>query len=150
MSFKPARSYTTLDYENPGDADGNNAYIVEIIAKDFGNLETSQTLVVTVTNVNEAPVAWNDTILVYQNGPWDIDVAELLANDNDPDSDLLTITAVDNAVGGTAVLNEGEGDTSIRFTPSQDINVSDEFGFEYSISDGNGGTATAYAELDWS
>ena len=132
------------------DADGNNAYIVEIIAKDFGNLETSQTLVVTVTNVNKAPVAWNDTILVYQNGPWDIDVAELLANDNDPDSDLLTITAVDNAVGGTAVLNEGEGDTSIRFTPSPDINVGDVIGFEYSISDGNGGTATAYAELDWS
>ena len=145
LSFKAAP-----DYENPGDADGNNAYIVEIIAKDFGNLETSQTLVVTVTNVNEAPVAWNDTILVYQNGPWDIDVAELLANDNDPDSDLLTITAVDNAVGGTAVLNEGEGDTSIRFTPSPDINVGDVIGFEYSISDGNGGTATAYAELDWS
>ena len=53
-------------------------------------------------------------------------------------------------VGGTVVLNEGEGDTSITFTPSQDINVSDEIGFEYSISDGNGGTATAYVALDWS
>ena len=68
---------------------------------------------------------------------------------SDPDGDSLTITAVDNAVGGTAVLNEGEGDTSITFTPSPDINGGDEFGFEYSISDGNGGTATAYVALDW-
>ena len=116
-----------------------------------GAVKTSQTVVVTVTNVNEAPVAGNDTIAVDQTGPWDIDIAVLLANDNDPDGDLLTITAVDNAVGGTAVLNEGEGEveTSITFTPSPDINVGDEFGFEYSISDGNGGTAAAYVALDW-
>ena len=99
--------------------------------------------------MNEAPVAGNDTLAVDQAGPWDIDIAVLLANDNDPDGDSLTITAVDNAVGGTAVLNEGEGDNSITFTPPPDINVGDEFGFEYSISDGNGGTATAYVALDW-
>ena len=36
------------------------------MATDIGGRETSQTVVVTVTNVNEAPVAGNDTLAVDQ------------------------------------------------------------------------------------
>ena len=46
---------TPPDYESPTDSDGNNTYVIIITATDlFGNT-TTQTLTITVTNVDEVP-----------------------------------------------------------------------------------------------
>ena len=44
------------DYENPQDANSRNDYIIDVIANSANDTTTSQTVTVTVINVNEAPV----------------------------------------------------------------------------------------------
>jgi hypothetical protein len=46
---------TPPDYENPADADANNTYVVVVRATD-GARTDEQTITITITNVNEAPV----------------------------------------------------------------------------------------------
>ncbi len=56
------------DYENPADAGGDNTYSVEITASD-GKTPITQTITISVTNVNEAPyvsLALPDTTLSYR------------------------------------------------------------------------------------
>ncbi|MEM7732331.1 MAG: cadherin domain-containing protein, partial [Pseudomonadota bacterium] len=43
------------DFENPGDADGDNQYEVEVTATDPGGLFDTQPITVTVADVNESP-----------------------------------------------------------------------------------------------
>lgn len=51
-----ALQFTTVpDYEIPGDADGNNVYLVEVTANDGAGGSTSQSLSVTVTDASETP-----------------------------------------------------------------------------------------------
>ena len=83
--------------------------------------------------------------------PVDIPVADLLANDSDIDTlDVLSVTAVGNAVGGTVTLLPGTdgvlgtADDIVRFDPSA---WSDTLSFEYTIDDGHGGTDTATVTL---
>lgn len=64
--------------------------------------------------------------------------AQLIANDSDVENDTLEIASVHNAQNGAVVLNS---DGSVRFTP--DTNFSGAASFEYTLSDGNGGTSTA-------
>ncbi len=56
LSFNPAP-----DFEAPADSDGNNIYIVIAWASD-GSLSDSQTVTITVTNLNEAGTATAPTV----------------------------------------------------------------------------------------
>ncbi|WP_283805466.1 tandem-95 repeat protein [Tardiphaga sp. OK246] len=78
----------------------------------------------------------------YEDGKVVISTAQLLANDTDTDGDTLTVTAVSNASHGTVVLN---ADHTISFIPT--ANYSGEAGFDYTISDGHGGSATAHVSF---
>ncbi|MFB9864795.1 cadherin domain-containing protein [Rufibacter immobilis] len=49
------------DFETPTDEDGNNSYLVTVRVTDSGSLFDEQIITVSVTNVNEAPVAFNQT-----------------------------------------------------------------------------------------
>jgi hypothetical protein len=53
---------TSKDFEAPTDTGGDNVYQVVINALDSGALTTSQTLSVTVTNLNESPVIQSLTL----------------------------------------------------------------------------------------
>jgi VCBS repeat-containing protein len=71
-----------------------------------------------------------------------IKASQLLGNDSDIDGDTLTLTSVQNATHGTAVLSNGV----VTFTP--DANYNGEATFQYSISDGKGGTSNATVTLN--
>ena len=72
-----------------------------------------------------------------------MDVA-VLANDTDPNGDALTVTAIAMAPAhGTATINAG-GQT-VRYTPTAGYSGSDSF--QYTVSDGRGGTATGTVNL---
>ena len=47
---------TSRDFESPADSGGDNTYVVVITATDGASNATNQTLTVTITNVNEAPM----------------------------------------------------------------------------------------------
>ena len=97
---------------------------------------------VTVTGVNDAPLAQDDTLApINEDTPLAITPATLLGNDRDPNADPLTITSVQAPAGGTVALVNG----NVVFTPTP--NYSGPASFTYTISDGNGGTATATVNL---
>ena len=58
-------------------------------------------------------------------------------NDTDANGDALTVTAVTGASGGTVNLASG----TITFTPTPNLCGAGAGGFDYTVSDGKGGTA---------
>src|SRR5207253_10379688 len=62
----------------------------------------------------------------------------VLGNDTDVDGDTLSVAAVTQGAHGAVVINP---DKTVKYTPAANYNGSDAF--TYTISDGNGGTATA-------
>jgi VCBS repeat-containing protein len=118
------------DFETPTDADGNNSYIVQVVASD-GSLTDTQTLTVNVADVGEstAPVANDDTVDLNEDTASGGIGALLLDNDTDGNGDDLTITAVGNSIGGTVSLNGGDP----IFTP--DAGFSGVASFDYWITD---------------
>ena len=94
------------------------------------------TALVTVTVKNALPVAVPDATTIAPDTKTTIDV---LANDSDPNGHKLSIVEFDTASksGGTVTLNGGKLD----YTPPPGFTGTDSF--EYTISDGQGGTSTA-------
>lgn len=97
------------------------------------------------SGVNRPPVAVNDSgFSATQNSPIAIPASALLANDTDPDSDVLTITDVSNGAGGAVSFNAQT--STVTFTPNP--GYTGPASFTYAISDGRGGTASASASLN--
>lgn len=118
------------------DLDGG-ARVVGII--DIGAFESGSGSTTDPTPTNTAPTATDDGGFTATSGSTTlIDFASLLANDSDPDGDALTITGVSGAQNGTASVVNG---TQVSFTP--DAGFTGTALFNYSISDGQGGTDTA-------
>ena len=67
----------------------------------------------------------------------------MLANDNDPDGDPLTVTVPTQPTEGTVVVNPNG---TLTFTPN--AGVSGPVTFTYMIDDGMGGTDTATVTID--
>ena len=108
------------------------------ISDGTGGTDTAA-VAITVLPVADAPVAVADTASTYQDIPLVLHHADLVTpNDTDADGDPLVISAVSNPVNGTVALNP---DGSITFTPT--ANFHGAASFDYTISDGTGGTATA-------
>ena len=94
-----------------------------------------------MTPVNDNPVAANDTVSTTQDTPLNITAASLLANDTDIDGDTIGITSVTQPANGTLTAISG----GWTFTPAAGFNGSTSF--IYTVSDGNGGTATATVNI---
>jgi hypothetical protein len=99
-----------------------------------GGLDTAN-VTVTVTAVNDRPVAVNDTAITSEDTPAIIDV---LSNDSDPDGDNLTVGEVMQGSNGSVVNN---GDGTVTYNPELNYNGVDNF--TYVSNDGNGGLDTA-------
>jgi DNA-binding beta-propeller fold protein YncE len=127
-------SYTLSDEDSPLHIHGLRGLWGAVFGGDALHTNTV-TVTVTVTPVNDAPVAVDDAATVGEDsGPTVIDV---LGNDTDGEGDDLSVTGVDAAGNGTLTLTDGV----ITYTPDDDFHGTDSF--TYTISDGQGGTATA-------
>ncbi|MBH8564824.1 cadherin-like domain-containing protein [Nostoc sp. CENA67] len=101
---------------------------------------TGQTQTFSVTPVNDAPVAVDDSVSTFFGTTVNIPVSTLLANDSDVDSPSLSITGVSGATHGTAVLNNNgtannSADDFVSFTPN--LWFSGNASFNYTLSDGS-------------
>ncbi|MBD2519856.1 cadherin-like domain-containing protein [Nostoc sp. FACHB-973] len=101
---------------------------------------TGQTRSFSVTPVNDAPVAVNDSVSTFFGTTVNIPVSSLLANDTDIDSTGLSITGVSGASNGTAVLNNNgtannTADDFVSFTPT--LLFTGNASFNYTLSDGS-------------
>jgi Ca2+-binding RTX toxin-like protein len=93
------------------------------------------------TPTNQPPVANSDSATTAQNTAVTIADSTLLANDTDANGDTLSLTGVSNAVNGSVTFSDG----NVIFTPS--TNFTGDASFDYSISDGKGGTSSALVSV---
>jgi len=127
-----------------------------LFASNFGSdNDTFQavfdSITVSATEAEIAPDAVDDQFSTGVNAALDIPVADLLANDTDPNpGDVLAVTSVTNAQNGTAVLNDNgtPGDASddfVVFTPVN--NFEGAAAFDYTIEDSTQLTDTATVDV---
>lgn len=143
--FRPEQSLAQLD--------GQNARGVwELWVEDYGWFDQGQinswSLTIqpgdgVINPINRPPEAIDDYGQTNEDTAVTISV---LANDRDRNGDPLTVTSVSDAFSGRAVLN---ADNTVTFTPDPNFNsYYGSAGFLYTISDGRGGTASAYVWID--
>ena len=121
----------TID-RSASQVNGGN-YTVVVTARDSGGLTATQTFGWSVTN--PAPIATDDTATTSEDTP--VANIPVLANDRDPDGDPLSVVSA-VAANGTVTIN---ANGTLNYTPNKDFNGTDTI--TYTISDGQGGTATA-------
>lgn len=128
------QTVASFDYET------KNSYSIRVRTTDSGTLYYEEAFNITVTNVNDPPVAVNDSAITNEGTPVIIDV---LDNDSDPDvGDILTVDSVTQGTNGS-VANNG---SYVTYTPDPGFNGTDSF--NYTVSDGNGGTDIATVTVD--
>lgn len=127
-------------------ANFNGSFVFTYTATDNGTpaLSGTATVTVTVSAVNDAPVAANDTVSAVEDTAKTIAAADLLGNDKPgPDSaadeagQTLTIVAVGSSANGATVTLAGDG-SSIAYTPALNFFGTDTF--TYTVRD-NGNPA---------
>ena len=130
------------------DADYHGPASFSYTVSDGNGGTVTATVNITVAAVNDAPVTVGDSVSTPEDNVLCIDAATLLANDSDADTttdrQTLTISAVSNPSHGTVrLVTLQDGSQQVAFTP--DANFHGTASFQYTVSDGNGGTATATA-----
>jgi hypothetical protein len=123
----------TVTYTPEADFNGQDSFVYEV---DDGGLAAQATVTVTVTPVNDAPVAVDDSARTDEDAAVEIDV---LANDSDPDGDALTVTMRSQPSNGRASVVSGH---AVTYTPKRDFHGEDSFVYE--VGDGE---ATAEATV---
>ena len=123
-------SATTLTYKPNANANGSDSFTYTI--NDGHGGSATGTVDVTITPVDDAPIARNDTTLSVPEsaGPRALAV---LANDIEYDGETLHITAKTNGAHGTVAITGGG--TGLTYDPNQLYSGKD--GFTYTISDGH-------------
>jgi large repetitive protein len=124
---------TNVSYTPNANFSGSDSFTYTI-SDGNGGTDTA-TVNVTVSGVNDAPDAVNDSASVAEDSANNL--INVLANDTDADGNTLTVSAVTQPANGS-VINNG---TNVSYTPNANFSGSDSF--TYTISDGNGGTDTA-------
>jgi VCBS repeat-containing protein len=101
-------------------------------ANDGDQLSNTATVTITVTPVNDAPIAIEDSYSLFANDTSDVNAQNgVLANDIDIDSPTLTAVLLGDVANGTLTL---AADGSFTYTPLTDFVGTDSF--IYGASDG--------------
>ncbi|GHB25914.1 hypothetical protein GCM10009038_26280 [Salinicola rhizosphaerae] len=125
--------------------DASGTHKIEIVYWDQGgNAVFQPQLQMVGSDSNYYPLnhyVLSSPMVTREDTPIFLNASDLLSNDSDPEGDALTLTSVSNPVGGTVSVSNGV----VTFTPSANYNGTATF--DYTISDGKGGTATATVSL---
>ena len=130
---------TSVSYTLPLNFNGT-ATFGYTISDGNGNTDTAN-VTVTVAPVNDTPIAVGDFATTTTGTPV---VVNVLANDFDQEGDALTVTAVTQPANGTASINLGG--SSVTYVSNTGFTGVDTF--TYTLSDGNGGTATGNVAIN--
>ena len=127
----------TFTYIPDPNVNGTDAFTYDV-ADGNGGSDTA-TVTITVTAVNDAPVASDDVGAVVEDDPAGVTV-DVLVNDSDIEGDALTVAGYDDS-GLTLGSVVDNGDGTFTYIPNPDANGTDVF--TYDVADGNGGSDTA-------
>ena len=101
--------------------------------------KSTNTFTISVTAVNDAPVAVANSYTVSQGDVLTVAVAGVLANDTDIENDTLSATRLTDAAQGPAVLN---ANGSFTYTPNTNFYGPDSFTYRASDASSNSNPAT--------
>jgi hypothetical protein len=127
----------TIDYTPDPDYDGLDSFDYQVC--DIGGLCDTATVTITVSAVNDAPVAADDGATTTVDQPVDIDV---VTNDTDVDGDTLSVTGVTQGAHGGVTINP---DGTVRYTPDPGSSGSDSF--TYTVCDPSAACDTATVDV---
>ncbi len=99
-----------------------------------GGLGTGSVVVI----VNRHPIPANDAVIGYAGVPT---VFNLLANDSDPDGDVLRLESVQPPAGAQVAFDSQSGQVTLL------AETAGTYGFSYTVGDGRGGVASAFATV---
>lgn len=104
---------------------GSDSFVYEVC--DGGSNCTTATAIITVISVNDAPLAQNDVAIVAEDAV--LNGSSLLANDSDPESNLLSIstTPLVAPLHGSLLINT---DGTYSYTPTSNYNGADSFVYQ--------------------
>ncbi len=132
--YDPTGAYDNL-------AVGQSATVeLDYTVADSHGLNSPGTAQITVTGVNDAPLAADNTAATDEDVPITIDV---LSNDSDIDGDSLSVQSASDGSNGSVAI---ETDGTLTYTPDSGFSGLDNF--TYVVADGNGGTDTATVTVD--
>ena len=111
-------------------ANYNGTETITYSVSDGTFINTTGTLTVTITSVNDEPIAFADTATVLEDAT--TTSINVIANDTDADGDNLTLVAVSTSGGGSVAINTDN--VSVDYTPLANYNGTETI--TYSVSDG--------------
>jgi large repetitive protein len=131
VSYKPAANF-------------NGTETITYTLRDSRGGTATGTITVTVTAVNDTPVAVDDAVQVLT-GTVARSVT-VLSNDTDVDGNTLTITAITQPTSGNGTVAISSDSRSLLYTPPT-ATFTGTVTFTYTVSDGNGATDVATVTL---
>jgi type IV pilus assembly protein PilY1 len=133
-------AFTAADVTYTPNADFNGADPFTYTIGDGNGSSDTATVNMTVTSVNDDPVAIDDVATTDEDTMVSVTV---LTNDSDPvEGDAISISSVATPPANGSTFING---ANIEYTPNLNFNGADSFVYE--IDDGNGGTATATVNI---
>ena len=132
---------------NDDDSDDNNTEddggeVITEVDPDDPNAEIVQSDEIDEEGPNRPPIARDDETQTRVDRPIDVDV---LANDTDPNGDVLIVTAIE-PTGGEAVIDINPDGRGVQVAPA--AGYSGTVTFDYTITDGRDGSASATVTVE--
>jgi VCBS repeat-containing protein len=128
-------------YVHDGSETTSDSFVYHV--SDGIAFSNNATVTITVTPVNDAPVANDDSYSTNEDTPLTVPAPGVLGNDTDADSGSITATLVANVQHGTLALNPNGGFT---YTPAANYFGPDSF--TYTATDGAATSNTATVTIN--
>ena len=125
----------SFTYTPDADFSGSDSFTYSV---SDGTASRTASVTITVTSVNDAPVAVDDSYTVDEDSPLSVPAPGVLANDSDSDNGSLTASVVTAPASGTLVLAPNG---SFVYTPAAEF--SGNMSFTYRASDGSANSNVA-------
>ncbi len=132
----------STDDSDENNTDDKGGKVIEEIDPDDPNAEIVESDKLDTEGPNRPPVARDDHTQTRVDRPIDVDV---LANDTDPNGDVLLVTEVDQS-GGDAVVTINPDGRGVQVAPA--AGFAGVVTFRYTITDGRGESASAQVTVE--
>ncbi|MCV6978707.1 tandem-95 repeat protein [Mycolicibacterium pulveris] len=131
----------TFTYTPDADYNGPDSFTYTV--SDGTATSVPAMVTITVTPVNDAPVANGDSLLAAEDESLTFSATELTGNDSDTDGDALSVASLTQPGHGTLSDN---GDGTFTYTPDEGYSGPDSF--SYTVSDGTASSAPATVSIN--